>query len=830
MTAGRRSWVLGGILAVCWCNQAFSDRQLVTDQRLTAWVADDFSCAQQVSVTVRGQDAKAFSGNRIDLQKLIGGLRSALAFECPEAREIWIKGEVGGAPVYSGLVSQAQQWKLVDVEPAPEQSKQPPASVSTAAPAKQDDIARCDTLAAHPDDPQKVAGVAGVPDEGLNVERALDACLAAVEADPDEPRLNFQLGRVLRAADRDEDAAGFLAQAAAAGHPGALAYLGDMSDDTEERIAFYKAASEAGFGPAAVALESAEDGSASEETGSAGEESCDRLAAHPDDPSIPHGVKGVTEDDLDPEAAADACMELAERNPDPRYKFQLGRALYAAQMYSEAAEYLGQAARDGHAGAKAYLADLYQEGYGVRADSDRARELYEQASKAGFQPAGEVLASLVTAPNQMSAPKGFDPKDFQAAALAKALYDGDFKTLDQFKGGFLGEDHGMPIGLTTYLTSLVATLDQPDVCPNLLGNGVASLLESWNAQLAATPSVAVGATKAGMAEVLDALLDPMGQGGSNFVKGTLQGEDVKNKLEEQGVSDAMTIWAKYSLDLETPSCDSAAAKRFAKNVGNYIRRGPSPASAALLESAQPGPELGCSPVLLRSLPYSRERSLQEDKCREAAEEKEGEMLRKQGKPKEYANPTLKGMIRDAPNDIAASDKKYLQPGYPIWIGNMQINYGPVPDDFVPKIPPVAVVANSEAQFSMRLEKHKPGLLTEILLSKTLLDVVWSGTNVDRRDDILDEQKSLRQSEQVLLACSYRNIYINKRRERVERRRTIGFFYRNILPRYQPPALQARLRPDHILFEVGPALDTCPGQEQEADMLNKRKGEVIRLGG
>lgn len=51
----------------------------------------------------------------------------------------------------------------------------------------------CDVLAAHPDDPNKVAP--GVSQSGMDKPAAIAACEVAVAADPENPRLRYQLGR-----------------------------------------------------------------------------------------------------------------------------------------------------------------------------------------------------------------------------------------------------------------------------------------------------------------------------------------------------------------------------------------------------------------------------------------------------------------------------------------------------------------------------------------------------------------------------------------------------------------------------------------------------------
>jgi tetratricopeptide (TPR) repeat protein len=85
-------------------------------------------------------------------------------------------------------------------------------------------IARCDALAADPNDPTRAA--AGVADNALSAAAAITACTEATQAQPGLARARFQLGRALLAGGRQKEAVAAFQQAANVDHPGALAYLG----------------------------------------------------------------------------------------------------------------------------------------------------------------------------------------------------------------------------------------------------------------------------------------------------------------------------------------------------------------------------------------------------------------------------------------------------------------------------------------------------------------------------------------------------------------------------------------------------------------------------
>ena len=89
-----------------------------------------------------------------------------------------------------------------------------------------DRIAKCDQLAAHPDDSYRTAE--GVHTLRLDVAKARAVCEEAVEDEPTNPRIKFQLGRVYRAQDLFEQAADLLESAVQDGYPAAEFELAEM--------------------------------------------------------------------------------------------------------------------------------------------------------------------------------------------------------------------------------------------------------------------------------------------------------------------------------------------------------------------------------------------------------------------------------------------------------------------------------------------------------------------------------------------------------------------------------------------------------------------------
>lgn len=105
------------------------------------------------------------------------------------------------------------------------------------APADAATVTRCDRLAAYPADGDRVSP--GIPRELMDISRARSACRAAVAEDPGNPRLHYQLGRVLGYAGDAEGAWRHREIAADAGYPAAIFVVGygkAFLDDDEANL------------------------------------------------------------------------------------------------------------------------------------------------------------------------------------------------------------------------------------------------------------------------------------------------------------------------------------------------------------------------------------------------------------------------------------------------------------------------------------------------------------------------------------------------------------------------------------------------------------------
>ena len=85
-------------------------------------------------------------------------------------------------------------------------------------------ITQCDALAAHPDDPEAVSP--GIARADMDLEQAIEACLTAVESDPANPRLNYQLARAYGYSGLHSEGQPYRDTALRAGYPQSLFVVG----------------------------------------------------------------------------------------------------------------------------------------------------------------------------------------------------------------------------------------------------------------------------------------------------------------------------------------------------------------------------------------------------------------------------------------------------------------------------------------------------------------------------------------------------------------------------------------------------------------------------
>jgi len=120
-------------------------------------------------------------------------------------------------------------------------------------------VAACDAAAAHPDDAQKPEGIEGLSGEAMRPSQAVAACETALAAEPENPRILYQLGRALAEDQRPENAIPYLEEAAEAGYAIAAETLGrlhaegsgNLEQDMEAAGRWYERAATLGSATAA---------------------------------------------------------------------------------------------------------------------------------------------------------------------------------------------------------------------------------------------------------------------------------------------------------------------------------------------------------------------------------------------------------------------------------------------------------------------------------------------------------------------------------------------------------------------------------------------------
>lgn len=140
----------------------------------------------------------------------------------------------------------------------------------------------------------------------------------------------------------------------------------------------------------------ASDEAALQEPSEEAVKACDMAAAHPDDPTKPADVAGVSDDEMHAGAALTACEEAVLFDPDNvRLLYQLARAYLIYDRPVEGVELMAEAAEEGHGAAIAVLGDIALYGLlGDDPDPELARSLYQQAAAAGFTPAATLANAI----------------------------------------------------------------------------------------------------------------------------------------------------------------------------------------------------------------------------------------------------------------------------------------------------------------------------------------------------------------------------------------------------------------------------------------------------
>jgi uncharacterized caspase-like protein len=223
-------------------------------------------------------------------------------------------------------------------------------------------VGDCDRRAAAPLDPERPTGVAGLEFERLDPLVAIPACRAALGAQPNNPRLMFELARALSRSDPESpEALVLFHEAAAAGHAGAMNSLGlvyqsgrGVPRDGARAMAWFRMGAEAG------------NSAAMQQLG----------VAYRDGFGLPRApVEALRWF----RKAAEAGNAVAMINVGLAYANGAG----VARDPTAAARWYLMAAEAGNVAGMDRIAAAYQRGLGVAADPAEAVRWYRSAAEAG---------------------------------------------------------------------------------------------------------------------------------------------------------------------------------------------------------------------------------------------------------------------------------------------------------------------------------------------------------------------------------------------------------------------------------------------------------------
>lgn len=156
-------------------------------------------------------------------QLLMGQVVPLVREHCPSAKKITVTNYLKerSGPINQYVFSEVDQSVVVrGIDGNP-----PASSLAEARSIARKKASPCDLQAADPVDPEKPRLLPGVADADVVSEKAIEACLAAVKADPKNRRFKFQLGRALLLGGLSANAAKILTPLAESGYGGAQAYL-----------------------------------------------------------------------------------------------------------------------------------------------------------------------------------------------------------------------------------------------------------------------------------------------------------------------------------------------------------------------------------------------------------------------------------------------------------------------------------------------------------------------------------------------------------------------------------------------------------------------------
>lgn len=105
---------VAALMTLACAGPVAAGRLLLEARGLAAGLDQPLRCGEPASVTVEAGQPEVFDAQSPELQRLMDGVRAMLAFECPDLREIQVRGVLKGLrdPVYRGIAARDADWLL----------------------------------------------------------------------------------------------------------------------------------------------------------------------------------------------------------------------------------------------------------------------------------------------------------------------------------------------------------------------------------------------------------------------------------------------------------------------------------------------------------------------------------------------------------------------------------------------------------------------------------------------------------------------------------------------------------------------------------------------
>ena len=93
---------------------AFAERLRVQDHDANVYLKNETICGAAVQIRVNSNNANAFSGHSIELQRYADVARAMIGFECGDVFEVKVEGHLNGIiePMFSGVANASTGWLL----------------------------------------------------------------------------------------------------------------------------------------------------------------------------------------------------------------------------------------------------------------------------------------------------------------------------------------------------------------------------------------------------------------------------------------------------------------------------------------------------------------------------------------------------------------------------------------------------------------------------------------------------------------------------------------------------------------------------------------------